>query len=389
MSFNIEPPRQIFNMGMQDNINIPQESIINVDSVVTPKDKPVKKKFSGFSLSSFKSKVEFVPLNFEEQSLKDVVNNKNQENRNDLIFSHGLSKKRPYNQNVKIPSLLNTSRKAFNYSDILLSSNQRKQRELEEKVAKEDVMDMFGDVSMKSENDESESNSQINSAIAETLNKLMSYDIVLKKEKNSSPNVVLPVIFFSELYHIFKYLNPEERGKIIIHSIFGGLITRSKLTGTGGKSGISKFADLISTLSKLKIGASNTSEGKIYLQVKELILSSKLNKYRAESSASDQITNITSLIRKLVEGKFTVYFPTTITVSDPFQLKDTSGKILPNKTISLSGCPVILNLNNFFEKPKELEVNKIQSSKKKIYDEDDDGTADAEDRMTGSFGKKW
>lgn len=91
-------------------------------------------------------------------------------------------------------------------------------------------MDMFDNDQRQP--DQSVENERISSAISDALTKLVSCEVVMKKDKTSSAKSVLPEVFFTYLYDMFQYLNSEERGKIIIHAIFGGLITRTKLLCT-------------------------------------------------------------------------------------------------------------------------------------------------------------
>lgn len=403
----LEPPRQMFDMSNSSRVRVAFEEPAETNESTQnnkeeakeekeEKDVKKKKKFSGFSLSSFKtnastvSTVSTVSTTENNQKVEKVENDQNMGGEDDdiLVFSYPLSKKLQYQTSNSNLVFTQTPRRAINFTDISAAEARQRQRQIEERVAIDDVMDMFGNGERQP--NESLENDRISSAISDALTKLVSCEVVMKKDKTSSSKSVLPEVFFSYLYDMFQYLNPEERAKIIIHAIFGGLITRVKLTGAGGKSGISKFAELITTIGKLENGASNSNESKLYTQVKAAMLSTNLNKYRSDSSAGDQVTNVTTLIRKIATAKLPVHFPSTITVSDPFQMKDSSGKISPVKTISLSGAPVLLNLNTFFEKPVEQKVVKAVVSKKKKYDDDDDDeNADTEDRMTDRAGKKW
>ncbi len=411
----LEPPRQMFDMSNSSRVRVAFEEPAETNESTQnnkeeakeekeEKDVKKKKKFSGFSLSSFKTNASTVstasvtPIvsttenNEKVERVEKVENVENDQNMGEdddiLVFSYPLSKKLQYQTSNSNLVFTQTPRRAINFTDISAAEARQRQRQIEERVAIDDVMDMFGNGERQA--NENLENDRISSAISDALTKLVSCEVVMKKDKTSSSKSVLPEVFFSYLYDMFQYLNPEERAKIIIHAIFGGLITRVKLTGAGGKSGISKFAELITTIGKLENGASNSNESKLYTQVKAAMLSTNLNKYRSDSSAGDQVTNVTTLIRKIATAKLPVHFPSTITVSDPFQMKDSSGKISPVKTISLSGAPVLLNLNTFFEKPVEQKVVKAVVSKKKKYDDDDDDeNADTEDRMTDRAGKKW
>ena len=379
-------------IAFDDEVDVLEKSVTYEEKQDDKKNDKKKKKFTGFSTSAFKSSSSSLSApsaKFTETT--DVSDNSERNNyvddtedSNVLVFSYPYGKKRQY---ISSQNFLFTSTPM---RPAIFSDNAKfRQRQLEERVAKQDVMDLFSNGERKVEDTHESEEEKINTAISDSLTKLISCEVIMKKDRTSSARSVLPDVFFTYLYDMFQYLNSEERGKIIVHVIFGGLITRSKLTGVGAKSGVSKFADLISNINKLVHGPSNSTESKLYTQIKDAILSSNLNKYRSDCSASDQVNNVTTLIRKLAAAKITIHFPSTITVSDPFPLKDSSGKVLPTKTISISGTPVILNLNTFFEKPGETQTAKPSSSKKKVFDDEDENDGDYEDRMSSRGGKRW
>lgn len=312
----------------------------------TPK-KPGKFSFSGFGKSNaVKPQIEQQPKEESKEEEKEYVGQ---------IF---IGKKVPYASNT-ILKLDENLRKVQNWNDIMFSNNSKNeekkilQRQIEENNAIEQTIDLFGSSSSVSNNN---SNLSINKKIDDIITRMNSYEVVNKKEKNMNGMILAPD-FFQMLFEVFDFINPEERGKLLITIIFGGLMSKAKLSGIGGKSASNKFKDLTVSLNKLVKGGQNSATDRVYTKVTEIIRSQKLNKYRSDTTALDQVTNVMNLVNRLIDSKKSIYFPINYIHSD----------ISSSKTVTLVGVPVIENLNDFFS----VEQKVVSKAKKGNKDEDD------------------
>lgn len=312
----------------------------------------------------------------------------------DSILDHVIfvGRKVVYGNNKK-PRLDESTRKIVNWGDLMATHESKSEeqqerdrkreeaREAELKDAQSQTMDLF--VGMDTDYIVEEPVTDLLAIkISDLIKGMDQYDVVGKKDKTIG-NTTLASDFFRMLYDSFEYLNPEERGKLLITIIFGGLISRSKLSGIGGKSVVTKFKDIASNLSKLTKGGQNSNVDRVYTRISEIICSQKLNRYRADVTAMDQVTNVINLINKLVTTKKTVYFPTNFLFSDPVSVSTTvNGKVtITVKSVALTGVPIVENLNDFFAENKPV-VKKTTG--KKSHDDDDNNAIDQEDKMSNA-----
>lgn len=277
-----------------------------------------------------------------------------------------------------------STKKPINYGDLMRRNvetldTRRREREIEDRNAIQAVTDLFGGPAAS---DEEEVSDLISGRINSIFEILTSNTVYGKKEKVVAKGTISPETMFENLYNIFNYINAEERGRLIIHIVFGCLISRNKLLGAGGKSASGKFKDLITSLNKLTTGSSQSSDGRIYNRIIETITSPTFDKYRLDMSASDQVTNVVNFINRLVISKLPVLFPLGITFSDPVavyvQAPPPLNKVLDVKTVTITSKPTLENLNVFFSigvAVKKVETKVVAKKKKDdddYYDDNDE-----------------
>jgi len=380
MSQNIEPPKSFFDVSEDDTFPDETNHVENVkpnEEVVKVVEKPKKKKFS---MSKFKTKKQNV--NTEPE---DIVTN---ETLDELVYTSREPRKSMYLPSKTIPTILAKYKKNQNY-ELTMSQNVKsdkervRMRKLQEKSDAENTMSLFGDAAVEPviEDEEEEVDSEaVNSAI-DIMN---SGDVYSKKDKNTLKTAIPISTYMNQIHTIFMSINPEERGMIILNMIFGGLISRNKLSGMGGKAGSSQFPKLVTGINLLKMSKSSDSLGKIYTSVINSILSNNLNKYRNSTSANDQVTNIVKFIKTLKDDKVTVFFPNNVTLNDPFPIKDTNVQVA-----SIRGTPTLDNITNFFAPPvKEVDTKKSNKGK---FVSDSDANFDVQEQLTRGYqkNKQW
>ena len=353
-------PRRIMFQDSPSESKDSQDDAKSAESVIEPSKKKSNSKFSfsTFTKGSSKKKVTTsVESTSQDSSAAERVTNQDDE----LVFSPFVFIKSSYIYGEGKAVISESYKKLEDWNQVTSVKNkeleaiekQKAEKELSEKIATDDVLDMFGvseapDVVVEPVALEDE---KVLSSISDSLNKIKDVEVVSEREKNTPPSSITVDIFFDKLTNLFRHLNAEERGRIILQCIFGGLISRAKLIGNGGKSAVSKFKDLIDMINKLSSGSSSGPTGNLFTQLSGIIKSPKLNKYRIETSAAKQVTNLVGFIRKLSLEKTVVFFPNILTIVEPFPLAGT-----PPLNVSLSGAPTIDNLNNFFVQVKEPVV---------------------------------
>ena len=115
------------------------------------------------------------------------------------------------------------------------------------------------------------------------------------------------VEFINNVVNIYKELSPEERGRLLITMIFGGLITKIKVSSNTFKNvsaGLTKISDFIKELPRGGHGGKQLPAFKL---VENLIKSEKLSKYRAEEQTIKQIDFIFGFLRRV--ETYPVYIP--------------------------------------------------------------------------------
>ena len=382
----------------------PVDSVETTNSlnVTTDTEKTVKKKkTSKFSLASFTVAADddiVAPIVNQTPAANMEVTVNLASNEDELIYANSLGIKSPYPSGDYIPVISEKYKKRIDYGELIGrntktvdTQSRQKQREIEERVARDDVMDMFSSERREVVPEPVDEAERMNDLISAALKNLTSQEVYAKRDKSTPSSAILPETYIGYLYNAMIYLNAEERGIIILTCIFGGLITRQKLSGAGAKSGISKFPSLVSAMDSLINGGSNGQTGKLYTQIRASILSDKLNRFRSDVSASDQVELVTSLVQKLIGSKTPVHFPANISIQEPFPGRDANNKPTVPKTISLSGTPTILNLNNFFVKvvAKAPSAPSQKKSSGANYEDDNDANYEAEDRMTAGQKQRW
>ena len=261
MDRNFEPPTGFFNISQPSNVvqNITgtverndnqrsrvrvafsepsvdeTESKTDIGSLVTQESTTKKKSASKFSMSSFvkPTSVKKQVLITEDGDRETPVETK-EERRNDdeLIYTYNLTGKTPYVYGDVKVTISNRYKRALEYSNMIADSkkaatsdmSKKEQRELEEKVAQDDVMDMFGSVAAPVVDRSSEDEDRLTRLVNEALSKLNSSDVVVKKDKNSSASAITADTFFGYLYDAMAFLNAEEKGLVLNREFRNSLI---------------------------------------------------------------------------------------------------------------------------------------------------------------------
>lgn len=235
-----------------------------------------------------------------------------------------------------------------------------KRKIIEERNAAEQNADLFG-VPVKAVKEIKEYDS-IEDFILSLKTKNISFDKTKNSKKSSSNTNSLTMNikdFFDGLFDLFGDFNDEERGKIILTMIFGGLMFKSKF------SSLSKLPDRCTEIvEKIKNnGSPNNAESKSYLELKSLILSNKFNDYRTTESSKIQVNNVADFISRVYACKeYKVYIPNNFQVYDPWS-KSLICTIVKNI--------ITKNLSDYFIVQKQV-IKKVQSKK---IDDDDEAAA--------------
>jgi hypothetical protein len=379
----IESPKEVFSTPRSIDSTSP---ISQHNQIATPpisKVKPTggaKFSFSGFGKSNIIKPIIQPQIVVTEVEVKPVETISSEDI---TIF---IGKKISYN-GIKKPRIDEATRKTANWGDLMLSQGSKtkeqqqkdrkreKELEIERKNATADVMDFFGNVDTEFIVEEPVNNNLLVGKVADLIDKMGEYEVVGKKDK-STGNATLASEFFTMLYDVFEYLNPEERGRLLITIIFGGLISRAKFSGRGAGSASNKFKDIIIALNNITKGGQNSNIDRVYTKISEIICSSKLNKYRSDVTVAEQVNNVLTLVTKLANSKRPIYFPSNLLFSDPVGV--IGSKI--TKSVALIGTPIIENLNDFFANEQKI-VAKSNTVKKNSNGNDE---FDQEDNLTYS-----
>uniref|UniRef100_A0A6C0BCA3 Uncharacterized protein n=1 Tax=viral metagenome TaxID=1070528 RepID=A0A6C0BCA3_9ZZZZ len=299
-----------------------------------------------------------------------------------LVYSELVTTKVSYDYSEYKPKISSKNKKNLDWSNAIQTEKQ-KMRELDERVAKNDVMDLFGSSQKETVPDIDNDPSLIVSKFNEILAQMTKGDVVSKKSSKDPENVVLISSFLECLSRAILYLNAEEKGRIILNCIFGGLISPAKLSTVSSTKISGSLGQLSVALNSLVSGGVSSSTDKLFTSLNDAILSPKLNRYRIETTGKEQIENFTSFIRQLSATKTIIYFPTNLTITDPFPKEK-----IPKKA-SINNTPSLEDLKSFFIDEKPKGVKKIVTKSKKYDDDDDDdGNADIEDRMNSKRNKE-
>lgn len=386
---NLEAPDSFFGESVTRTVKFNVGFSDNRDPIV--ENNPVEKsKSTGskFSLSSFGSKFKkTATISFEPSTqnvVEDVINNR------DLLLkvTEYKGRKSPYiyDSSRGKPVLDENKRRRTNWNDILMKqkaaeiSKQTTQREIEKKVAEADVLDFFGstDKIVIEVKDES---SALSRRIDSVMSSLDITEVTDDKTKSSGPGKVTITALFNILFGTLEYMSSEERGRLLLNIIFGGVISRAKYMGNGGKVGSGEFKTIVYALNKLRIGGAGNVGSQIYIKTLDLVTSSKLASYRSTATAVSQARAVLAFIDKISTSSLDVFFPFNISFSDPVPVYITEGgkQVLVTKSVPLSGTPTIENLNSFFS--IQTTQNKPKTLKKKINDSEYNDYLDQEDSM--------
>lgn len=381
-----------------------QDKEITLTSTEKSVIKP-KLSFAGFGKSGTVKLSVQAPVIIKDVIDKPIITNIQEINSDIIIFT---GRKVTYGS-AKKPRLNQENRKIANWGDLMIShegkskeqrendKKREKEREADIKTTIDQTIDLFGAMDTDFIAPEEPNTDILAGKVTELLDNMNKHDVVSKRDKNSGV-VTLATEFFSMLYSIFDYLNPEERGKLLITIIFGGLISRGKLSKIGGKSGSAKFLDLIGSkksglgLNALPPGGQNPNIGRVYTKVTEIICSVKLARYRDDVPAADQVNSVIELVNKLNRGNKEIYFPSNFLFSDPVLVvisKVVASKVVTSTTVKsayLNGTPIIENLNDFFANEKEIKVTGKTNGNNNhdTLDSDESSILDKQDRLANA-----
>lgn len=411
-SFKIKPPRAFFDL---DSENMDEKASKRIESTFKVKDEDI-------SLSTQRNSA--TPSNRFNFSSVDLVNGKQQKkvgintgtmlssvgsidvsDSSKFVFVFEKATKSSYSYNgLKKPRFDESTKKQINWGDMMTQNQNKKAKEqsmtaveIEQKNAKEEIFDLFGGMDTEQVKSRDEDRNEATAGkINEYLSVLNSNEVAATtnkkdKDKTSVKGVISSDTFFNNLYNLMQYLNAEERGRFLISAAFGCLISRSKFLGVGGKSGISKFADLSSAFSSLVSGGSSNTNSKLYNSLIEICSSPKLNKYRTDSSVGDQVSNMTNFINRIASAKLPVFFPLSLQWSDPIAVYIGTGKtaVLDLKIVALSRTPSTDNLKDFFGS-SVVKAKTSSSGGNKTQDAFSNEFDDVQESMTrGSKGGDW
>lgn len=363
----------------------------------------ITKEFSQDKAKVLDDEFRSVDLQIQNESINSTTNN-------EVLFDEinsqqNLSKEDPgfdKTKRIKIEYLYDTqkkpkldekTKKAINWGDMIRQNEEKKkheqkitQAEIDRRNAEEGAFDLFQGISVeKNEEKNEDDDSFIVKKIKDALT-VLENNVSVKKGSTQARSTISIDTFISNLVTLLDFMNPEERGRILNICIFGCLISRAKINGAGGKPALSKFPALINAFKGYKTGGSSNANGKVYLQVREILTSSKLNSYRVDSTAPEQVTKVTELITKVVASKKEIYFPTE-TLSDPIPVLIGDSKIPNVRSVGIIGLPTLENMNSFFapvlSKTKPTS-GKTNNSGKSMDDYNDSGD-DAEENLSKRF----
>lgn len=322
-----------------------------------------------------------------------------------LVFLLHSFIKIPYS-NVPLKKLRfdESTKKSVNWGDMMAHSQANKvkeqqltEKQIQENTASEQIFDLFGGATpehiVRERERENDTTGETASKINEYLSIISSNEVSGKKEKVTPKGFIAIETFFTNVFKLVEFLNAEERGRFLIHCIFGCLISRAKFMGAGAKSGTNKFKDLTSALSKLTTGGSATVNSKVYSGLIGVCSGPKLNKYRSEVSAGDQVTFMVDLINKISAAKYPVFFPLNLQFSDPVAIYTGVAPrlVLDVKTVPLSRTPTLDNLNDYFGVTAAKAKSAVTQSKRKSDDDEyGDDYGDLQDNVgRGGRGSEW
>lgn len=377
---DIEAPNGFFGDDDDNIIVQPQTPSIRVpvtNTVVTPilTKAPITSKFS---FSKFGSSRIVKPI-VNKEGVTDIVSSISHVTivnvKTDYLYT---GKKLSYSYDMTgLPRLEKNKNVTADFNQLLQlqEANRGKKvdkAELENNQAVDDAMDFFGDMKgiiREDVADKSRNRKMVEEADV-SLGKLSRNQFVAKVD-SSVKNYLLPSSLFDEILKLFNYMNPEERGMLIINMIFGGLMSRTKFDGFAGKAGSKEFPGLITAIDKLKIGGANSEIERVYTRTLEYIVTNG-DKYRTDVGSKDQVTNMIKFINKLALTEYLVYFPTNLLFTDPIGSGKKGGE---QKSVPLSGKPTSDNLAEFFGASKQTtqrsqamidNAKKNDETKKKI-----------------------
>lgn len=380
---NIEAPDGFFGNDDNNIVLVPPIPHIVVP-VVTPVSIVNMTKPPGtskFSFSKFGSSKTVKPIIKSQGNIDLVVNLDNLKIENVVEYPIYNGFKIAYSYDtLKNPRLEKNKNVAADFSQLLQQREANKDKkvnnaEFEKKEGINSTMNLFSnsaDIIREEILEENKKDKMLEKA-DDALSKLQRNHFVAKPD-NGIKNYLLPTSLFEELYILFTYMNPEERGMMLINMIFGGLISRNKMDGFGGKAGTKEFPSLLTAIGKLKIGGANPENGRIYTKTLEYIINNGL-KYRADAGSKEQVSNMTSFIDKLARRELAVYFPSNLLFSDPTVSQKENGRSIENKSVPLSGRITSDNLVEFFGSSKQITqkaqatleaAKKTEETKKKI-----------------------
>lgn len=387
MLSNVDAPTGFFSYDVEEIITVSStvEIILQPPIPIIPVTSVKQMNFNKFSFSKFGSSK--FTKNIKTEESKTVLDQKSSvvEAVDEYKIYKGTKVKYVYDRTVK-PRLDKNTNITADFSILLqqLEANKytkKSEAEIENKNAINDTMDMFTGMDgafQESFVDEANKNEMLIKA-DEYISKL-SRNMFLGKPDKVIKAGILPPALFECIYELFKYMNPEERGKMLINIIFGGLISKAKLSGPAGKSAPKEFPKIVDAISKLTQGGTNHDIGSIYNRTLEYIITNG-GKYRSDLAASEQITNVANLINKIVKKGLIVYFPSNLLFFDPIVIKD-----VPTKSVPLSGIPTLENMNEFFDSGKQISQKANATIKTNKKSEE---LKKAEDKKKGFVGKSY
>lgn len=354
MHSNIEAPIGFFGETVDNNLSIPPLQGITTPEIVKPKPFTMSKfKFGKFNSS--KAPATVVPTTPIPNSTVEIVEAK-------VEYPVYVGVKLPYNYNHSFTPMLEAKKNIANDFNTMMQqqslnkSAKVDQAALEKKAGEEEAIDMFGETSAFVDEGivENSRKNKLLQKVDDTVKRL-DRNFFVSKQDSSIKNYLLPDAMFNELFVVFEYLTPEERGRLLINMIFGGLIPTAKLTGNGLKAAKSEFKGLTDAIEKLQGGGGNPDLGLIYTSTLNSIINNG-SKYRIDMGSKDQVKLLANFVNKLARSNFPVYFPTNLLFTDPVPLppppKGESAK--PAKSIPLNGKPTIDNITDFFGASREI-----------------------------------
>lgn len=167
--------------------------------------------------------------------------------------------------------------------------------------------------------------------------------------------------FLNNVNEIYKELNAEERGRLLVLIIFGGLISRDKVSKTTSiiNNVNQRLLSLYNIIKDIKKGFSNKTISPEFTIISDLLKGSKFNDYKSKCQIYEQIDLVIEFVNRI--SIYEIFIPTDVTIIVG------SERIIINGEITYDILTRYFNPNTgISEKPKEIKSTK---SKGKIHHE--------------------